>query len=264
MPLSQRRAQLIARLRHRKTRVREELVLVEGVRAVGEALAAGSDIRFACVAPRLDHTPGGSALKQRLLEEVGDVDLLGDEEVADLADTEQPQGVLLVCREPRWELTAVDGRVLVLDAIQDPGNVGTLVRAAVAFRLDAAFVLDGTADPWSPKAVRASAGTAFRLPIHMLGVDRLQDFMERTGTELLIAAAGGADVRGISVGERWALVVGNEGAGVRDELRSAGGRRVAVRMPGPAESLNVGVAGAILLYSLTGSSGVSPTEEQSA
>lgn len=264
MPLSQRRAQLIARLRNRRTRVRESLVLVEGTRAVGEALDAGADIKFACVSPRLDHLVEGAALKQRLFGATGDVELLGDDEMVGLADTEQPQGVLLVCREPRWDLDAIRGHVLVLDAIQDPGNVGTLIRAAVAFRASAALVLDGTADPWSPKAVRASAGLAFQIPIHTLGVDDLLDFVGRTETELLISAADGVDVRDITVGEAWALVVGNEGAGVRAELTSPAGKRVAVRMPGPAESLNAGVAGAILLYTLTGSSGVSPREEQSA
>jgi TrmH family RNA methyltransferase len=124
--------------------------------------------------------------------------------------------------------------------------------------------LDGTADPWSPKAVRASAGMAFRLPVRSLSVGDVLELLQETGTELLIATAGGIDVRRVAVGERWALAVGNEGAGVRSELRAAGGREVAVRMPGPAESLNAGVAGAILLHALTGPSSAPTREEQSA
>jgi TrmH family RNA methyltransferase len=264
MSLSQRRSQLIGRLRHRRTRVREGLVLVEGVRAVGEALAAGADISFACVSPRLEQTAEGTALRERLEGVTREVTALDDDELAALADTEHSQGVLLICREPQGDPENVEGSVLVLDAVQDPGNVGTLVRAAVAFGVNAIIVLDGTADPWSPKAVRASAGMAFRLPLHPLPVDELLELLRRTGTELLIATAGGLDVRRVTVGERWALAVGNEGAGVRSRLRVAGAREVAVRMPGPAESLNAGVAGAILLHALTGPRDVPTREEQSA
>lgn len=264
MPLSQRRSQLIGRLRQRKTRVREGLVLVEGVRAVGEAIAAGSEVSFACVSPRLEQTVEGMALKERLVRSECDVTLLDDDELSALADTEHPQGVLLVCREPSPNPETVGGRILVLDAVQDPGNVGTLIRAAVAFQLNAVLVLDGTADPWSPKAVRASAGMAFRLPVHSLSSGDLVELLGATGTELLTATASGIDVRRVAVGERWALAVGNEGAGVRSELRAAGGREVAVRMPGPAESLNAGVAGAILLHALTGPSAAPTREEESA
>lgn len=252
--MSHRRTQLVGRLRHRKTREHEGQVLVEGVRAVGEALAAGVEAGFACVSPRLEDVTGGRELA-RTLEGTGvETVSVADEELASLADTEHPQGVLLVCREAHPEPFSprAAGRYLLLDAVQDPGNVGTLVRAAVAFDLDAVLALDGTADPWSPKAVRAAAGLIFRIPVHSIHATDAVELLSRAGVELLVAARDGVDVRRVSAAGGWALAVGNEGAGVREELRVACRGAVAVVMPGPAESLNVGAAGAILLHALNG------------
>lgn len=265
MSLSQRRTLLLGRLDHRRTRQREGLVLVEGVRAVAEALGAGVEPVFACVSPRLDAVASGPDVREAL-ERVGcDVEALDDGALSDLADTEHPQGVLLVCREPAGDLVpAPGGHYLMLDAVQDPGNVGTLVRAAVAFGLDGVLVLDGTADPWSPKAVRASAGMAFRMPVRCVDAPTATDLLTSAGVTLLVAAADGTDVRRLATGVGWALAVGNEGAGVRPELRRTAHRSVAVPMTGPAESLNAGVAGAILLYALTEPSGRSTREDEGA
>ena len=247
--LSQRRSKLVARLRARKSRMREGRVLVEGVRAVGEALDAGAEVDFAVVAPRLGLSEEGGRIRARL----GEVDVVevSDSELDALSDTDHPQGVILVCLEPRLGLDALaqGSRWLVLDAVQDPGNVGTLVRSAVAFGFDGVVCLDGTVDPWGAKVIRASAGMAFRLPVIVCTVsDMLNAFAER-GTPVLVGAAdGSSDVAPL---RSFALVLGNEGAGVRNQVRSAATETVAVSMRGPSESLNVAVAGSILMHDLT-------------
>lgn len=250
MALSQGRTRLIARLRARKTREREGLVLVEGVRASAEALDGGAAVTLAVVSPRLESTEAGARLAARLQGlEVGRV---GDAELEALADTQTPQGVLLVCRQPARGLEDLDGaRFLVLDALQDPGNVGTLVRGAVAFALDGVICLDGTVDPWGAKAVRASAGGVFRLPVAAADAADLVPWLADRGVPLLVADAGGEDAHGRAGAERFALAVGNEGEGVRADLRAAAEAVVAVPMAGPAESLNAGVAGSILMHVLT-------------
>lgn len=251
--LSQRRARALGRLRHRKTRERDGLVLVEGVRAVMEALDAGASGRFAVVSPALDRLEDGASARRALAEAGVVVDEVGDSELVSLADTEHPQGILMVCAEPAAGDEAVrhGGRYLVLDAVQDPGNVGTLVRSAAAFALNAVLALDGSADPWSPKAVRASAGMAFRQPLLRRPAEEAMALLGRNGVPLLVADAGGEDVAEVEPAGSWALVVGNEGAGPRTSIRRGATRFVRVPMPGPAESLNAGVAGAVLLYALT-------------
>ena len=253
--LSQRRAATIAKLRVPKTRAREGAVLVEGVRGVCEALAAGISVQFVVTSPRLEATEEGRALARRL--ETHDLVSVDDGEFARLSDTESHQGVLLVCDEPRAQLGSIEpsGWYLVLDGIQDPGNAGTLIRAAVAFGIDAVLALDGTVDPWSPKSVRSSAGMILRIPVVRASAADVIARLSEVRVPLLVADARGEDVEGRRHDHGFALVVGNEGAGVREEIAARADGTVAVRMPGPAESLNVAMAGAILLYDLTRENG---------
>jgi len=253
MELSQRRATVVGRLRQRRTREREGLVLVEGIRAAAEALDAGARASFAVASPRLSALDGGAELLAALGRrgvEVADVD---DAALTRLSDTEHPQGVLLVCRQPEAppDLVRPGARLLVLDGIQDPGNVGTLVRAASAFAVDGVVALDGTADPWGAKTVRASAGMAFRRPLLQATAGQALEALRDAAVPVLVADASGTDVERVSPGPGWALVVGNEGAGPRPEVREAAAATVRIPMPGGAESLNAGVAGSILLYALT-------------
>jgi len=249
--LSQRREKMIARLRVTKTRAREGAVLVEGVRAVSEALDACSSVSFAVASPKLETAEAGKALSARL----AGLDLvrLEDGALDALSDTESAQGVLLVCREPAWGLGAIrpGGRYLVLDGVQDPGNAGTLVRAAVAFGLDAVVFLDGTVDPWAPKSVRASAGMVFRLPIVRASADEAVARLNQVDVALWVADAEGEDVDEHPVMKSFALVVGNEGRGVRPSVVASAVGTLAVSMPGGAESLNVAMAGSVLLHALT-------------
>lgn len=256
MPLSRRRERLVGRLQRRKTREREGLFLVEGIRTAREALVHGADVHFALASPRLRELTDGAAVVDDMEERGVDVDWVEDSVLAGLSDTETPQGLLLVCREPEWTLDQLmesgAGRLLLLDAVQDPGNLGTLVRAAAAFGLPGVVALDGTVDPWNPKSVRASAGALFLTRVVGASWSEVGPRLGRAGVTLLASGAGGEDVAGVRVDEPWALVVGNEGRGVRAGIRSASHRTVAVPMSGPAESLNAGVAGAILLYALAG------------
>jgi TrmH family RNA methyltransferase len=249
--LSDARSKLVRRLHRRKTRERESLVLVEGPRAGDEALAAGASVRFAVTSPRLQAL-GGESVVVGLAAAGVDVHEVDDRELAELADTESPQGLLLVVEQPApaWFPKLPDGRWLVLDALQDPGNVGTLIRAAAAFECAGVVALGGTADPWGTKAVRAAAGACFRLPIHVARGRDLGEVTAALPRPILLADMVG-DVPSEQCGPRWSLVVGNEGSGIRDALGVEADARVAIPMPGGIESLNAGVAGAILLYALS-------------
>jgi TrmH family RNA methyltransferase len=251
--LSQRRTLLIQRLRRRKTRLREGLVLVEGVRAVEEAAAAGAHVRFCVFSDGLPPASAGRRVVERLSAAGVEAVAVGESAFQGVSDTERSQGLLAVCSEPMWDLEIVrpGGRYLVLDALQDPGNVGTLVRAAAAFALTGVLALDGTVDPWGAKAVRASAGMAFRVPLVAPDAATAVACLGRSEVPILVADAAGTDVASVAGGGPWALVVGNEGGGPRPELVEAARETVGVPMPGGAESLNAGVAGAILLYALT-------------
>lgn len=174
---------------------------------------------------------------------------LSDAGLAAVSDTRTPQGVVAVAVLPAWDwedLGASD--LLVLDNVQDPGNVGTLLRAAEGLGMGGAVVLPGTAEPWSPKVTRAAAGSNLRLPIVEAAWAEAEPCLEDGGWELWIA-----DARGEALGSgradrpRVALVLGNEAAGVSAAVRTAAARTVCVPLCAPVDSLNVGAAGAVLM-----------------
>lgn len=258
-------------LRRRRARERLGLFVAEGVRAVEAALEAGVDARGALVGPALASTPRGQQLRARL-DALGvpvvDVD---ERDFVSAADTEAPQGVLLVAAQPAGgdpaTALAADGalaaaahgaapgrelRLLVLDAVQDPGNVGTLLRAAAGLGGAAVVALPGTADVWSAKVVRAAMGAHFAVPTIPATTDALAAFLTAHAIPLW-----GADGAGLAVADaaveapaRLALALGNEGAGLTAPVRALAAALVAVPSSGRVESFNVAVAGSILLYEL--------------
>lgn len=256
MPLSKQKEKLIQRLRSSRARSREGFFLAEGIRCAGEFLEPGIilDVRFAVVSPRLGALEGGEELLARLEASAIPVERAEDIELARVSDMETPQGILLVVQEPvvgESLLKEMDQpRLLLLDGIQDPGNVGTLVRGARAFGLDGVVALDGTADPWGPRAVRASAGALARIPVIRGSVSRILPRLMTLDVPLLAAEAGGRDVREVRLEEGWILALGNEGAGIRPQIREAAHQILSIAMAPGMDSLNVAVAGSVLLFAL--------------
>ena len=166
-----------------------------------------------------------------------------------LSDTETPQGVLAECVLP--DLAPPDrlpaGRYLVLDGVQDPGNVGTIWRTADAFGADGILLLPGCADPFAPKTVRATMGACFRLPLWEVAVEELRPLL---GEIPLYAAALGADTEDVrSANLRCAaVVIGSEGRGVSAGVLSLCGRTLKIPMRPRCESLNAAAAAAVVLW----------------
>ena len=245
-------------LGRRRGRERRGLALAEGVRLVEEALAAGIEVRGAAVSPALEATSRGKALKGSLGTHGVALELVSDAELAALADTEHPQGIVAVVRPKDWTLdeiaTPAGAVVLVLDAVQDPGNVGTMLRTALGLGAAGVVALKGTAELTGPKVMRGSMGALFRLPAVAADTGMLLTWARRRGLELWVADMDGEPL-GVALGGKGrpplALVVGNEGAGVGGELRAAAARRIAIPLAAGAESLNVAVAAGILLYEVT-------------
>jgi TrmH family RNA methyltransferase len=245
-------------LRRRRARERQRLFSAEGIRTVEELLRSPLAVRGALVSPQLDLAPRGLALRAAL--EAAGVALLevSEADFATAADTESPQGVLAVAAVPDGRLddlvldAAGVSRLLVLDAVQDPGNVGTLLRTAAAFDVRAALALPGTVDLWNAKVVRSAMGAHFRLPALSCSWDELDTFRARHAVALWAADVGGEDV-GARAGDaprRLAVAVGNEGAGISAACRERADGVVAIPISAAVESLNVAAAAAVLLYEL--------------
>lgn len=246
---------MVRDLHRRRGRERRRLALLEGVRLVEEALAAGVTVRGAVAGPSLEATPRGRALKAALVRAVPRVETVADAAFRALAATEHPQGILAVVEPPVRTLEQVvltdAATVVVLDGVQDPGNVGTMIRTAHALGAAAVIALPGTADLLNPKTLRSTMGAFFRVPCLAATDAELGAWLTEQGVALWVAEADGQPLQGRAGAGRLAIAVGNEGAGGRPELAARAARRVAIPLAAGAESLNVAVALGIILWEVT-------------
>jgi TrmH family RNA methyltransferase len=200
---------------HDAVREHTDEIVIEGPKAVADAIAAGwKPIPIPAFSPAL---------------------------LKSITDTKTSQGVIGLFERPRWtarQILSSQRLAVALDGVQDPGNVGTIVRLAAAFDAAGVIVLPGSADPYGPKAIRASAGAILSVPIVSMSVAELL----RSGRPLFVADAHGSSELPTGV-----LVLGSEGRGASPSLREAG-HPIAIETSGRVESLNVAAAAAILLW----------------
>ena len=244
-------------LHRRRGRERRGLALAEGIRLVEEVVAARVPVRGAAISPALEGTPRGKALKAALAGAGVPLTEVTVAELDDLADTSQPQGVVAVIEPPAWtlqDLAPDAGSVTVaLDGVQDPGNVGTILRTAHALGAAGLVALPGTAELTNPKVVRGSMGSLFHLRAVEASTQEFLEWVTGKGVEVWTSAADGTPLtRTLSESRARrppvALVLGNEGAGISSAIEAVGRRRVGIVLQLGAESLNVAVAAGILLH----------------
>jgi RNA methyltransferase, TrmH family len=245
-------------LRRRKARERQGLFVAEGIRTVEELLVSTLRIRGVLTCDLLVHTPRGAALAAQLHARDAEVLRVSEREFLSASDTENPQGVLAIVEQPVQSVGTLalpdSSRLLVLDGIQDPGNVGTLLRTGAALGCAATLVLPGTVDPWNAKVVRSAVGMQFTHPTIGCTEEELWPFLRERGVALWGADADGAPVGSTPPPTKLAVVMGNEGAGLKPSVRDACDALVGIPMAAGAESLNVAVAAGILLHALRPSS----------
>jgi TrmH family RNA methyltransferase len=226
------------------------LVAIEGENLLREALDSGLPLKTIFLSERVA-PPAWLPRGVELL-------VLAEEVFASTVDTQHPQGIAALLVPPVWKiesaLPANDNAALLLVAagLQDPGNLGTLIRSAEAFGATAVLTTAGTVSEWNQKAVRASAGSVFRVPVVAITAEELIALKSR-GVRLLAAVAPNADSGSESAADAGltnacALMIGNEGAGLGEEWLALADARISIPTPGRVESLNAAVAGSLLLY----------------
>jgi len=231
------------------------LAAIEGPILLGEALRAGLRIDCAFVAQEAQH------LLDRLhLAPETDVLLVPSQLLTSALATETPQPIAALVEPIDWIWRNIlDGAVdspkqtspliVVLAGLQDPGNLGTIIRSAEAFGATGIVCLPGTVSAWNPKAVRASAGSVFRVPLLDINAQEAFAHLRQARVKIFTTAlrdaepADRADLAG-----PVALLIGNEGNGVPAELAAQANAAVTIPCPGPVESLNASVAASVLLY----------------
>jgi len=167
-----------------------------------------------------------------------------------LSDVQSPQGILAVFPVPKPESALDDSPplVLILDRLRDPGNLGTLLRAAAGAGVSAVYLTPETVDPWNPKVVRAGMGAHFRVPITTLDDDTMADLSTRLMRRVVARAESERPYDAVDWTEPAALVIGGEAEGVGPELREWASDQVGIPLAHDVESLNAAVAGAVILF----------------
>jgi TrmH family RNA methyltransferase len=222
------------------------LTVVEGAHLVEACLKAGHVVASLMVSD----SALANAEVARLLGRAGSVSVtkLSDKLFDAVSTLPSPSGILAVVATPSGRAVPADARFcLLLEDIQDPGNVGTLLRSAAAAGVEHVLLSPTCAFAWSPKVLRAGQGAHFALNV-VEGADLAGFLSTWRGKSVALAADAATPIFDVDLSGPVAFVVGNEGAGLSHALQQAAGVRATIPMPGQAESLNAGVAGSIALF----------------
>ncbi|MEK5441583.1 TrmH family RNA methyltransferase [Fredinandcohnia sp. FSL W7-1320] len=232
------------KLHTKKERDKSRTFMIEGFHLIEEALKSDVVIQELIISETTD-------IPSEWIVDDLSITIVTEKIMQEISDTDTSQGVAAVCEQYSVKEGGKISRLLLIDAVQDPGNLGTMIRTADAAGIDAVIIGEGSVDVYNSKVIRSTQGSIFHIPIikenlHDTILKLKQNGIKVYGTSLKDAV----DYKQASVGESFALIVGNEGNGVEPELLDKTDQNLYIPIFGRSESLNVAVAAGILLYHL--------------
>ena len=227
----------IKQLKDKKYRRDNHLFMVEGNKFCCDLLTGDIEIVM-------------TLTSDKNLKDFPNIEVVSEKMLSSLATTKTNQNIICICKIKDYGIESV-GNSLILDNIQDPGNVGTLVRSALAFGFNDIYLVEG-ADPYSEKVIRSSAGLIMEARLHVCSLDQIKANKSKIASEFIVADMNGENINVYKTGkDKVAVIVGNEGQGVSDEFIKLANKIVSIPMSRKVESLNVGVAGSIIMQKLS-------------
>lgn len=251
------RIKLVRKLQTRKGRTEESSFIAEGVNLVSELIDGGHEIDFLVISEEFTYAAGEryDAIKAYIENPDTRVLQVSNTVFDGLSDAEHGIDVLAVVKAMHLTADHIhslpdESCILVCDRIQDPGNMGTMIRTAVAAGYAAVMALPGTVDIYSPKVLRATAGMVFEIPIiYAESEEEVRDAANRTGRRIAVTVpSGGTTYYQEDLSHGIMLVIGNEGNGISEKMERMADIKLSLPMKGNIESLNAAVAAAILMY----------------
>lgn len=226
----------IKNLKDKKFKRENNLFVVEGNKFCADLLNSDIEIIYTITSDKnLKGFPNICVVSEKML--------------SSLATTKTNQSVICVCKIKEYDLSSV-GNCLILDNLQDPGNVGTLVRSALAFNFNDIYLVGG-ADPYSEKVIRSSAGTILKARLHICSFEAIKQNKKLIADNFIVADMSGENINKIHLPKkRIAVIIGNEGQGVSDEFLNFADTKISIPMTQKVESLNAGVAGSIIMQKI--------------
>ncbi|HLO17169.1 MAG TPA: RNA methyltransferase [Anaerolineales bacterium] len=227
-----------------KERREANAFVVEGVRLVEEAVNSDWRFQFALYDESLNER--GKSLVERLTSSDIDVEMVSESLMKSLSETETPQGILAVLTNSQIPIPESLNFILIPDQIRDPGNLGTLLRSAAAAGVKVVLLPPETTDAFAPKVVRSGMGAHFRLPIHLMTWEEIQE--QTKELQVYLADMDGQSCWETDLRQPLALIVGGEAEGATAEARKLATQEISIPMSGDVESLNAGAAGSVLMF----------------
>ena len=245
----------IIKLGRKKHRDAAGQFIIEGLHLIDMALVAQAPIACVYHTEAFAETEPGSAILTKLAGRSVSINTVTSGVLKKMADTETPQGILAVVDMLKvldWDLHMQGGPFVILDRIQDPGNLGTILRTADSAGANGVILLTGTVDAYNPKVIRSSMGSIFNVPFcQNMSFVQAYKMLKRADYTLTAADMGGEMLYyKTKIDQRTALVMGNEGQGIADDIIECIDVSVRIPLIGKSESLNVSVACGILLYEI--------------
>lgn len=227
----------IKNLKDKKFRRQNQLFMVEGNKFCADLLNSNIEIV---------HT----ITSDKNLIGFPNIEVVSEKMLSSLATTKTNQDIICVCKVKDYGIESI-GNSLILDNLQDPGNVGTLVRSALAFGFSDIYLVEG-ADPYSEKVIRSSAGLIMNARLHVCDFEMIKQNKNKIADVFMVADMDGENINQIHLPKgKIAVIIGNEGQGVSDAFLSLANKTVSIPMTPVVESLNAGVAGSIIMQKLS-------------
>jgi RNA methyltransferase, TrmH family len=240
-------------LKERKYREEQKLFFIEGIRFVEEALKEKADMQRILVSEQLEEVRGGREILEKVREQGTEVAVLSHKLAKEISDTENPQGIFSTIKMREYNLQSIlvpGGFFVLLEGLQDPGNMGTIIRTADAAGASGIVLSKGCVDIYNPKVLRSTMGSVFHLPFCLVE-DLSEAIITLRRQDIKVCAAhlkGTASYFELDMTGGIALIIGNEANGISAAVAETADMLVKIPMPGRAESLNASVAAGLLMY----------------
>lgn len=243
-------------LKRKKYREREKMFVLEGIRIIEDALADQASFYRVFYSQMLESNSRGIRLLNQLKALGVKAIQLDDKLFNEVADTETPQGIIAILHQPDFELEDILAQkrqyphLVMLNGVQDPGNMGTILRTTAAGGWSGAILTKGTVDPFNSKSLRATMGAVFKIPFcKVKNLDQVWQLLREKGYQVVAADLNGDKWHfEVDFSTPTVVVVGNEGRGVEEQVLNSADQLVKIPMAPDTESLNVGIAAGIMIY----------------
>lgn len=237
---------LALKLKQKKYREEENKFIIEGIRFVEEGISAGDALHI-FYSQKLLETRG----YERILDKHSSIHEVSDSVLKEICDTENPQGVAAIVNKSSWNFQSIKNDFLVIvDGVQDPGNMGTIIRTCDAAGVGGVIVIKGSVDIYNSKTLRSTMGSIFHIPIIL--AEDFRSMSEELSLNGYNIYASSLDTESFiydcNFKDKTAIVIGNEANGIPDEHMNLCTHKIKIPMAGTAESLNAAIAGAVIIY----------------